>query len=269
MNVRSFSLRRPSRPCAPSGRDAAGTEGARAREYILATIADRAFRPVFQPIVELRLDEIVGYEALTRFNDGTDPEVVFAQAAVVGLGIELEIVTLEASLSASRDLPESTWLNLNASPDLIMARQPLLRLIRGSSRHLVIEVTEHTAILDYAAFRAAVAELGPDVELAVDDAGVGFSSLRHILELSPAFVKLDRWLVKDLQDDRPRQAMIVALRHFSRATGCRLIAEGIEVERELTALQSLDIRLGQGFLVGHPLTVDQVRTPRRLVPCLG
>jgi EAL domain-containing protein (putative c-di-GMP-specific phosphodiesterase class I) len=63
--------------------------------------------------------------------------------------------------------------------------------------------------------------------------------------------------------------MIVGLRHFSRATGCRLIAEGIEIERELTVLQSLDITLGQGFLVGHPLTADQVRTPRRLVPCLG
>jgi EAL domain-containing protein (putative c-di-GMP-specific phosphodiesterase class I) len=93
----------------------------------------------------------------------------------------------------------------------------------------------------------------------VDDAGAGFASLRHILELRPTFVKLDRWLVADLQSDDARQAMIVGLRHFSRATGCRLIAEGIETEDELAILRALDIHLGQGYLLGRPMPVDQVR----------
>jgi PAS domain S-box-containing protein len=249
------------------GRDvAANSEAGLARDHILCTIANKAFRPVFQPIAELGLDEVVGYEALTRFDDGADPQTVFAQAASVGLGTQLEIATLEACLAASSGLAQSTWLNLNASPDLIMSGEPLMRLIRGFNRHLVIEVTEHAAILDYPAFRAAVAALGPDVELAVDDAGVGFASLRHILELSPAFVKLDRWLVTDLQKDHARQAMIAGLRHFAQATGCRLIAEGIEFEHELAVLRSLGIGLGQGYHVGRPLTVDQVRVPRPSAP---
>ena len=119
-----------------------------------------------------------------------------------------------------------------------------------SRRRLVLEITEHSVIADYPAFRAAVAALGFTVDLAVDDAGAGFASLRHILELRPAFVKLDRSLISGLEADDVRQAMIVGLRHFARATGCRLIAEGIETDAELTALRALDIHLGQGYLLG-------------------
>jgi EAL domain-containing protein (putative c-di-GMP-specific phosphodiesterase class I) len=120
----------------------------------------------------------------------------------------------------------------------------------------VLEVTEHAAIADYPAFRAAMAAFGPRVELAVDDAGAGFASLRHILELRPAFVKLDRSLVAGLESDYARHAMIAGLRHFARATGFRLIAEGIETDQELAILRALDIQLGQGFLLGRPLAVD-------------
>jgi EAL domain-containing protein (putative c-di-GMP-specific phosphodiesterase class I) len=61
---------------------------------------------------------LVGYEALTRFADGSDPEVLFAEVAAVGLGAELETPTLQAALEAAESLPRSAWLNLNASPKL-------------------------------------------------------------------------------------------------------------------------------------------------------
>jgi PAS domain S-box-containing protein len=238
------------------------TEVGRGRDYISGIIAHQAFRPVFQPIVELGRHRIVGYEALTRFTDGADPEIVFTQAAAVGLGAELETATLRAALAAAKTLPESAWLNLNASPELILAREPLGTLLRDSRRRLVLEVTEHTAIADYPAFRTAMAALGPGVELAVDDAGVGFASLRHILELHPAFVKLDRSLVTGLESDEARQAMIVGLCHFALATRCRLIAEGIETENELTALKLFKVELGQGYLLGRPLPVGDASVAR-------
>jgi PAS domain S-box-containing protein len=238
------------------GRDVADrTEVGQSREYVLDIIGHQAFRPVFQPIVEFERSPIVGYEALTRFNDGTDPEVVFARAAAVGLGAELEITTLQAALAAAEALPRSAWLNLNTSPELILAGEPLSTLLRRSRRRLVLEVTEHTAIADYPAFRAAMAALGPRVDLAVDDVGAGFASLRHILELRPAFVKLDRSLVAGLESDYARHAMIAGLRHFARATGFRLIAEGIETDQELAVLRALDVGLGQGFLLGRPVPV--------------
>ena len=94
------------------------------------------------------------------------------------------------------------------------------------------------------------------MDLAVDDAGAGFSSLLHVLELHPAFVKLDRSLVAGIESDEARHAMVVGLNHFARATGCRLIAEGIETDSELAVLRALDIPLGQGYLLGRPLPVD-------------
>ena len=237
------------------------TETGRSRGHISHIIAHRSFRPVFQPIVDLRRHAIVGYEALTRFSDGSDPESVFAEAAEVGLGTELETATLRASLAAAKALPRSAWLTLNASPELILAADPLLWNLHRSRRRLILEVSEHTAITDYPAFRAALDALGPKVELAVDDAGAGFASLRHILELRPAFVKLDRWLVAEIGGDEARQAMIIGLAHFARSTGCRLIAEGIETDHELAVLWSLGIRLGQGYLLGHPLPIDEFDSP--------
>jgi PAS domain S-box-containing protein len=238
------------------GRDVAErTESGRGRDHIADVIGRRAFRPVFQPIVDLVRNVIVGYEALTRFTDGANPEVLFAEAAAVGLGAELEIATLQAALAAAEALPGSAWLNLNASPELIIAGEPLRSLLAGISRRIVLEVTEHAPIADYPAFRAAMDALGPKVEFAVDDTGTGFASLRHIVELRPAFVKLDRSLMAGLESDDARQAMIVGLCHFAHVTGCRLIVEGIETDSELTVLRGLAIELGQGYLLGRPLPV--------------
>ena len=236
------------------GRDVADrTEAGRAREQIGRIIDGRSFSPVFQPIVELKQSAAVGYEALTRFAHGVDPDAVFGEATAVGLGLELEAATLESAVSAAKELPPSAWLSLNVSPDLILAYQPLQTLVKGTRRRVVLEVTEQTEIADYQAFRAAVADLGARAKLAVDDAGAGFASFRHILELRPSYIKLDRSLIADLQADQARQAMIVGLRHFARSVGARIIAEGIETAGEVEILRTLGITLGQGYLLGRPM----------------
>lgn len=149
------------------GRDVAErTKAHGAREKIHNVIDRRAFGPVFQPILDLEKGRVVGYEGLTRFADGVSPEVRFGEAAAVGLGPDLEKATLQAAVSAAKDLPRSAWLSLNVSPALIVAHQPLQSLLHGTRRHIVIEVTEHVAIPDYQAFRASVAALGPKTELA-------------------------------------------------------------------------------------------------------
>lgn len=228
------------------------------RDMIKAIIANHEFEPVFQPIVDIERGIVVGHEALTRFADGVPADVRFAEAAAIGLDGELELATLRASLAAAEALPRREWLNLNVSPALIMAGGALRTLIDSSPRHLVLEVTEHTQVANYPLLVAAMTRLGTTVEFAVDDAGAGFASLRHILELKPAFVKLDRWLIADLETDGARQAMIVGLRHFARATGCLLIAEGVETEDELAILRALDIRLGQGYLLGRPAPISRL-----------
>jgi EAL domain-containing protein (putative c-di-GMP-specific phosphodiesterase class I) len=228
------------------------TEVGRLRAEIQAIIADHAFAPVFQPIVDISHGQTVGHEGLTRFADGVRPDLRFADAEAVGLGIELEQATLAAVVAASATLSRSRWLHLNVSPDLVLARTELQQVLRTARARIVLEVTEHAVVRDYAEFRAAIDSIGQPVRLAVDDAGAGFSSLRHILELRPAFVKLDLSIVTAIEHDPVRQALVSALVYFSGKTGSQLIAEGIETESEARVLRELGVNLGQGYLFGRP-----------------
>jgi PAS domain S-box-containing protein len=222
-----------------------------ARATIQAILDAAAFTPFFQPIVEVHTGTVVGYEALSRFADAISPDIVFRMATRAGLGIELEAATLGAALEAAEILPAGAYLSLNASPALIRSGE-LRVLLEGRERAIVLEITEHVAIDDYPALRVALAALGPTVRLAVDDAGAGYASLRHILELAPDFVKLDVGLIRGIDADPARQALIAGVGYFAAKRKLRLIAEGIETAAELAALRGLAIDYGQGFLLGRP-----------------
>ena len=120
-----------------------------ARATMLGVIERNAFRPVFQPIVDLAQGNTVGYEALTRFDDGADPSTRFVAAAAVDLGMDLELATLKAALQAAKALPPSAWLSVNVSPRLVLSGLPLRSLLRRHGGDVVCEVTEHEAIGDY------------------------------------------------------------------------------------------------------------------------
>ena len=222
-----------------------------ARASIQGILDIGAFAPFFQPIVELHTGAVVGFEALTRFSNGSAPDTTFALAARSGLGLELEAATLKAAISAAAALPPSAYLSLNTSPQLIQSGQ-LQALIGGSVRRIVLEITEHEVIEDYHSLREDLARLRPVVELAVDDAGAGYASLRHILELAPAFVKLDIGLIRGINADPARQALITGMGYFAAKRRLKLIAEGVETPAELEAIRSLGIGYGQGYLLGRP-----------------
>lgn len=228
-----------------------------------AVLSKRSFTPVFQPVVELASGLTVGYEALTRFDDGTRPDRRFADASAVGLGFELEAATLYEALLAADSLPADAWLSVNVSPGFLMDGSHLRQSLRDARRGIVLEITEHVAIENYEAFRQAVASLGVDLRYAVDDAGAGFSSFRHILELRPDFVKLDIGLVRDINADEVRQALVAGIVYFASRSGCRLIAEGIETSAERMMLQGLGINLGQGYLLGRPARIDAAPQDQR------
>jgi len=220
-------------------------------------IADVAFTTVFQPIVELRTDRVVGFEALTRFLDDTPPERRFAQAAGLGLGVELETSAVRLALVAAADLPCDAWVSLNVSPAAITAQEPLASLVRMSPRPVVLELTEHVPIEDHQSVRGAIGTFGPAVRVAIDDAGAGFASFRHIVELRPAFVKLNADFVRSVDGDDARQAFIAGLVYFANRTGCALVAEGIETVEERDTLRSIGVDLGQGFWLGRPAPVSE------------
>jgi len=222
------------------------------RSKLASIIANGAFHPVFQPVVRLGDGTVVGYEALTRFDDGTPPERWFSMAEALDMGPELEAATARAALVAAAGLPGRAWVSLNVSPTRL-ADQRLMRLgSLAKRRPVVLEITERLAIEDYAAARDALDRIAGAYDVAVDDAGAGFASLRHIIELRPRYVKLDLQLVRGVDGDPARQAMIAGMVYFARDTGCLLIAEGVEKAAERDTLRRLGVPFGQGFLFGRP-----------------
>ena len=218
-------------------------------------IARQEFEIHLQPIVELERRTIVGVEALARFREGMRPDLQFAEAASIGLGRDLERATLARAVATSRSLAPEIALSVNVSADVLEHEAALAGIVAEAGRPVILEITEHERIDDYEAVRAAVDRLGPNVTLAVDDAGSGYASLRHILALRPAYVKLDIEWVHDIDRDPVRRALVSGLAYFALETGSRLIAEGIETEAELQVLRELGVTLGQGFLLGPPMPV--------------
>jgi PAS domain S-box-containing protein len=238
------------------------------RDAVRARIHDivehHRFHAVFQPVIDLAAGTVIGFEALTRFTDGSRPDLVFAEAHAVGLGRDLEAACLSVALADARDLPPSSWLSLNTTPSMVLGGA-LSHLLSGTDRRVVLEVTEHEQVEDYAELRRALAAV-PGVRVSVDDAGAGYASLHHILELQPDLVKLDIGLVRGIETDPARQAMVAGMRHFAAETGTDLLAEGVETDAEADALRRLGVELAQGYLFGKPAPVPAGRTPDRARP---
>lgn len=229
------------------------------RELISSVIADRAVDMVFQPIVELESGGVVALEALARFNrePRRPPDHWFAEAHAVGLGVELEMMAVERAAIAFAQVPEGTQLSLNASPTTIATSEFRGALERLPSDRIVIELTEHTQIDDYPRLRSALEPLrAQGVRLAVDDAGAGYASLRHILDLRPDVIKLDRALVTNVSSDSARRALVRSLVLFADDIGAAVVGEGIETSAEYESLLGFGVDMGQGYYIARPGPVD-------------
>ena len=226
--------------------------------HIRQTISRREYAVHLQPISRLATGHIFGFEALTRFSDGVRPDIRFAEASRLGLGRPLERATLAAAIAAVAPFPAHLAISVNISPDVLQHETTLPDILARAERPVIIELTEHERIDDYAVIRAAFARFGPTVRLAVDDAGSGYASLKHILSLQPSFVKLDMEWVRGIHADPVRRALVSGLTYFADATGSELIAEGIESEEERAALVELGVKLGQGFLIGRPAPASEL-----------
>ncbi|OQW63124.1 MAG: diguanylate phosphodiesterase [Proteobacteria bacterium HN_bin10] len=225
------------------------------RSRVITAMSEDVFDIVYQPIVDAKEGRLIGFESLSRFRTGS-PDVWFADAAGVGLGVELELAAIGKALGALALLPNSVYLAVNASPDTILSGQ-LNEILAGLPLdRIVLEVTEHSTVSDYDALSAALnAWRAQGVRLAVDDAGAGYSSLRHILALQPDLIKLDMSLTRNICLDPARKALAAALIGFARETGSHIIAEGVETEAELVTLRQLGVEKLQGYFLGRPMSL--------------
>jgi len=214
----------------------------------------RQFHPVYQPVYSLADGDLLGVEALTRFDvePYRTPDRWFAAAALSGHGTDLEIAAIEEAVKGTADLPRDVPLSVNASP-ATLGDPRLLDLIRATDRQFVVEITEHAVVEDYHLLQDTVHDLRAlGVRIAVDDAGAGISSLRHIVQLAPETIKVDISLAQGVSTSPLRRALAGALIEFARRTGAQLIVEGIEEVSDLTTWTTLGADAVQGFLVGRP-----------------
>jgi EAL domain-containing protein (putative c-di-GMP-specific phosphodiesterase class I) len=238
-----------------------------AHRLIEEILERREYRPVFQPVRSLAGGRVVGYEALTRFDTTWTTSQIFAHARVAERLRDLELATLRAAAEASAELPAGAWLSVNCSPDLLADTDALVAALASVDREIVLELSEQDVVSDYRPIAEALSRLGSRFRLAVDDAGAGFSSLRHILEVRPQFVKLDIGLVQGVATDLTRTALVAGFVRFAADAGFDLIAEGIETEADRKALGRLGVGLGQGYLLGKPMPVaDIMANDRGAVP---
>ena len=226
----------------------------RRESRIRRALDDDLLHTVFQPICTLA-GSTVGAEALARFR-GPPPRGPlrwFAEAEEVGLAARPRARRRACGAGRVAGAPRHVFLSVNVSP-ATLATAGFLRLIAGSDgARVVVEITEHARIHDYESLREAldaVREFG--VRVAIDDAGAGFASLRHILRLEPEFIKLDRTLIDGIEADRSRQALAAGLISFAEKIDATIVAEGIERPAEVDALAELGVRYGQGFFFARP-----------------
>jgi len=226
---------------------------------IKRVIEERQFAIVYQPIYRLESKQIAGFECLSRFSaePSRSPEEWFTEAAEVGLGVELELAAVEMALSALPSLPADIYLAVNASFATIISPEFESVIESVPPGRLVLELTEHDSISEYEhLFRILEPLRQKGVRVAVDDAGAGYSSFRHILRIKPDLIKLDRSLVQGVDTDPGRRALAAALIGFARATESHVVAEGIETASELIAVRLLGAENGQGYFLGRPLSLE-------------
>lgn len=218
-------------------------------------IHSQAIQPTFQPVVHLQDGTIKGYEALARFDKShfPSPAEAFAAAMAGGVGVDLEVVALERAFEYLDVMPAGAWMSANLSVEALLTPSVTATLLARADRNIVVELTEHTQVHDYPSLVKVTEELrAAGIPIAVDDAGAGFASLSHILQLRPDIIKLDITLTRGIDVDPVRMALARSLVGFAQDIGALLIAEGIETNAEHEKLQSLGVRLGQGYFMARP-----------------
>ncbi|MGY6709594.1 MAG: sensor domain-containing phosphodiesterase [Rhizobiaceae bacterium] len=244
--------------------DKIARESARAR--VREAMAAGAFSLVYQPICDMRSRTPKGFETLCRFASEPyrSPDKWFGEAASAGLGVDLEIAVLQRALVDLPSFASDIYVSFNASPETITSGILEQLLSAAPRERIVLEVTEHARVEDYGQLNAALDPLRKNgVRLAIDDAGAGFSSLQHIIQLAPDIIKLDMALTRDIDTDPAKRALASALIHFARETGAEIVAEGIETETEYDTLRALNVGGGQGYFLARPSSLLDIQRARR------
>jgi len=250
------------------------------RQTLERILTQRQLVPHFQPIMDLRNGTLIGYEALIRGPAGSllqSPAALFGAAIRQGRQLELELLCRTLSLQQFAALPAGSTLFLNVTASLLSSPDhqrgftaDLLQQLGIPVENIVIELSEQHPFDQHGLTRAAVDHYrSMGFRIAIDDLGTGYSGLKLWSELQPEFVKIDRHFIHGISNDPVKREFVRSISQIGRSLGCHVLAEGIEQLDELRTLQTMDIELGQGYLLGRPeARPAPLLSPRQIRPAL-
>lgn len=223
------------------------------------------FTVEYQPILSLSSGEILGWEALIRgapHNSGPfkKPDIIFGYAEELGLLYPTEKLCRATAIRHFGSLGPGQRLFLNVHPRTVSDPH----FVRGETfmmlqeygflpQNVVFEITERHSIQDYISFMQTLEHYrSQGYQVAIDDVGAGFSGLYSIAEIRPDFIKIDISLIRNIDNNPARQAVVDSLLTLAGKINCRVIAEGIETQAELNTLMALGVHYGQGYYLARP-----------------
>ncbi len=244
-------------------------------QELVVLLQKQTLNTLFQPLLDLVSCRVFGFESTVRGPVDSPlhhPNALFAAAAQADLLLELEIAACRSACInfVSQNLPASLFLNVTVASLLSRGFQTALanlvldELALNPGR-IVLEITEQHAIDDFDAVRSAATVMRKfGFSIGLDDLGAGYAGLRLWSELKPQFVKIDRHFIHNIDTDPIKRDFVRSILNISRDIACRIVAEGIETENELSAVRELGIDIGQGFLLGMPLAMPVTGVPEIL-----
>ena len=217
------------------------------------------FTMAFQPIVDLRTRQVFAYEALIRGVDGAGAASILDQVNEDNRYVFDQSCRVKAVELAAR-LAIPCYVSINFLPNAVYQAATCIRATLEAARRfnfpteqLIFEITEHEELVDKEHLKSIIREYKRQgFKTAIDDFGAGYSGLNLLAEFQPDLIKLDMALVRDIDHDPVRQAIVQGILGVCRALAIEAIAEGVENLAELTLLQSMGVHLYQGFLFARP-----------------
>jgi diguanylate cyclase (GGDEF)-like protein len=240
------------------------------------------FLPYFEPQVDLATGEIVGFEALARWNHPLSgiigPDVFIPVAEEIGVIGRLSEQVIGEALRQAAGWDSSLKISVNISPSQFTdgwLAQRIVRMLTHTgfpAERLVVEITESSLFADLDLARSIVASLkNQGIRLALDDFGTGFSSLSSLRSLPFDMIKIDRSFVTNIHRNKESMAIVRAVTTLASALSVPVCVEGIESEAAYDAVVLLGCGVGQGWYFGKPMPADEaadmLASRRRSDPC--
>ncbi|KQA23868.1 EAL domain-containing protein [Vibrio metoecus] len=226
-------------------------------------LRQQCITPLFQPIVHLASEQVLGYESLSRGPKQSplhSANALFEAAEQCHRLPELEKICVHKAAAAWPTFGLNAQLFINLSPDMLLHSQhhqwelpQLMQRHHLSPHQVVFEISERTPALQLEELKSSIHHLqAQGFSIAIDDMGSGYSGLKLWSELQPDFVKIDRYFIHNIDSNPIKLKFVRSLVQLSQQLGCQLIAEGVETRSELLVIADLGIDLVQGYLFGHP-----------------